>query len=223
MQFSDKLKMARQQQHYTQTQVAEQLHVSPKTISSWENARSFPDISTLVKISDFYDISLDRLLREDQTMMEHYETIDKHALRDKHIFQVTYFVNLVFILGFVIVHMLSNTPPILRQYGSWLMLAFFVNLIVLATHYPNYRLWIRSWPRRILLIILTIGIATIILLPFLNQPTNIPTDINSSAYSAQAAQGYLAGAKLGIAINIIAGTLSSIFIVFGSEEILDKN
>lgn len=59
MQFSDKLKLARQQQQLTQTQIAEQLHVSPKTISSWENARSFPDIGTLVRISDFYDISLD--------------------------------------------------------------------------------------------------------------------------------------------------------------------
>ncbi len=153
MQFSDKLKLARQQHQYTQTQVAEQLHVSSKTISSWENARSFPDIGTLVRISDLYDISLDRLLREDQTMMDHYEAIDKHALRDKRIFQVT----------------------------------------------------------------------TIISLTFLNQPTTIPTDVSSSAYSAQAVQGYLAGAKIGIAMRIILGTLSTIFIVFGSEDILDKN
>ena len=216
MQFSDKLKMARQQQHYTQTQVAEQLHVSPKTISSWENARSFPDISTLVKISDFYDISLDRLLREDQTMMEHYEAIDKQTIRDKRIFQVTYFFNLVLIFGFVIVRILSYTPPILQQIGGWLMLAFFVNLIVLATHYPDYRLWTRSWPRRILLIVLTIGFARIFFL--INQePITIPA--GDSYYQ----NGYAAGAQLRMVTFPIIQTLSTIFAVFGFESVLDKN
>lgn len=156
-------------------------------------------------------------------MMDHYEAIDKHALRDKRIFQVTYFVNLVLLLVIVIFKMVNNTPPVLNRYFGWVGLVFFINLIVLATHYPNYRLWIRSWPRRILLITLIIGIATIISLTFLNQPTTIPTDVSSSAYSAQAVQGYLAGAKIGIAMRIILGTLSTIFIVFGSEDILDKN
>lgn len=42
MQLSDKLKLARQQQHLTQTQVAEQLHVSAKTISSWKTHVASP-------------------------------------------------------------------------------------------------------------------------------------------------------------------------------------
>ena len=71
MQFSDKLKQARQQHHLTQMQVGTQLHVSAKTISSWENGRSFPDISTLVSISDLYQISLDQLRREDQDIVQH--------------------------------------------------------------------------------------------------------------------------------------------------------
>ncbi|KLI77049.1 MULTISPECIES: helix-turn-helix domain-containing protein [Lacticaseibacillus] len=216
MQFSDKLKLARQQHQYTQTQVAEQLHVSSKTVSSWENARSFPDIGTLVRISDLYDISLDRLLREDRTMMDHYEAIDKHALRDKRIFQVTYFVNLVLLLGIVIVKMLSNTPPILRQYGGWIGLVFVVNLIVLATHYPNYRLWIRSWPRRILLTILALSFATIFFL-LIQEPITVSS--GDSYYQT----GYIAGAQLRMVTLPIIQTLSTIFAIFGFEEILDKN
>jgi transcriptional regulator with XRE-family HTH domain len=206
MQFSDKLKMARHQQHYTQTQVAEQLHVSPKTISSWENARSFPDIGTLVKISDFYDISLDRLLREDQTMMDHYEAIDKQAIRDKRIFQFTYFTNLILLLGIVSLKMLTVMLPWVRQYAIGLSLIFIVNLIVLATHYPDYHQWVRSRPR---LALIFIG---------LYEPITVPGGDNSYAQEA-----YIAGSRMGIVLRGIAVTFSTIFIVFGSEEILDKN
>lgn len=218
MQLSDKLKLVRQQQHYTQTQVAEQLHVSPKTISSWENARSFPDIGTLVKISDLYDISLDRLLREDRTMMDHYEAIDKHALRDKRIFQVTYFVNLILLLGIVSLKMLTVMLPWVRQYTIGLSLIFIVNLIVLATHYPVYHQWVRSRPRLALFLILLVGLTTALIFIGLYEPIIVPGGNNAYAQEA-----YIAGSKMGIVLRGMAVTFSTIFIVFGSEEILDKN
>lgn len=220
MQFSDKLKLARQQHQYTQTQVAEQLHVSSKTISSWENARSFPDIGTLVKISDLYDISLDRLLREDQNMMDHYEAIDKHALRDKRIFQVTYFVNLILLLGIVSLKMLTVMLPLpwVRQYTIGLSLIFIVNLIVLATHYPDFHQWVRSRPRLALFLILLVGLTTALIFIGLYKPITVPSGDNSYAQEA-----YIAGSKMGIVLRGIAVTFSTIFIVFGSEKILDKN
>ncbi|WQH18740.1 helix-turn-helix transcriptional regulator [Lactiplantibacillus plantarum] len=39
MNFSDNLKIIRQQKKMTQTDIATQLHVSRQTISSWENGR----------------------------------------------------------------------------------------------------------------------------------------------------------------------------------------
>ena len=76
MQFSDKLKQARQQHHLTQMQVGTQLHVSAKTISSWENGRSFPDISTLVSISDLYQIFPNYILFEYLTDFGHLGSTD---------------------------------------------------------------------------------------------------------------------------------------------------
>ncbi|MCE2138365.1 helix-turn-helix domain-containing protein, partial [Streptococcus thermophilus] len=68
MNFSDNLKIIRQQKKMTQTDIATQLHVSRQTISSWENGRSYPDIGMLVQISMAYDFSVDQLLKGDLGM-----------------------------------------------------------------------------------------------------------------------------------------------------------
>lgn len=68
-----RLKDARIESGYTQEQIAEQLDVSRQTISSWENGRTFPDIVSVVSLSDIYDVSLDVLIKGDEKMLEHLE------------------------------------------------------------------------------------------------------------------------------------------------------
>ncbi len=46
------------------------LFVSRQTISSWETGRTYPDIDSLIALSNLYQISLDRLLKEDNGMVE---------------------------------------------------------------------------------------------------------------------------------------------------------
>ena len=53
--------------------IAERLGVSRQTVSNWENSRSFPDIGSVVKMSDLYSVSLDKLLKGDEAMMRHLE------------------------------------------------------------------------------------------------------------------------------------------------------
>ncbi|MFT8661222.1 helix-turn-helix transcriptional regulator, partial [Liquorilactobacillus ghanensis] len=57
MNLPSKLKLCRNKKRLTQQQVARMLCVSRKTISGWENSRSLPDINTLVKISNIYEVS----------------------------------------------------------------------------------------------------------------------------------------------------------------------
>lgn len=70
MKVSEQIKMRRQEMALTQDAVAKELHVSRQTISSWENARSYPDIEMLIQLSDFFSISLDQLLKGDTGMVE---------------------------------------------------------------------------------------------------------------------------------------------------------
>ena len=73
MEIGKKLKAARQNSGLTQEQAAERLFVSRQTISNWENEKTYPDIVSVVKLSDLYSISLDELLKGDSKMLEHLE------------------------------------------------------------------------------------------------------------------------------------------------------
>lgn len=59
-----KIKQARIHAGLTQEQAAEALGVSRQTISNWENDKTYPDIVSVVKMSDLYAISLDHLLKD---------------------------------------------------------------------------------------------------------------------------------------------------------------
>ena len=71
MEIGSKLKEARVQCTMTQEQVAEELQVSRQTISNWENEKSYPDILSVIKLSDLYKVSLDELLKGDIKMIRH--------------------------------------------------------------------------------------------------------------------------------------------------------
>ena len=95
MKFADKMKLYRRQKEWTQQDVAERLLISRKTISSWENGRSYPDIFMLVQISDLYHVSLNDLLREDHEMIDNYK--EEHTMNTKkdNTFTISYIINLL--------------------------------------------------------------------------------------------------------------------------------
>ena len=71
MELGEKLKQARAAAGLTQEQVAEALLVTRQTISNWENGRTYPDIESVVRLSEVYALSLDELLKGDRKMVEH--------------------------------------------------------------------------------------------------------------------------------------------------------
>lgn len=70
MNISEEIKNQRLKNNLTQEQLSELLNVSRSTVSSWEVGRNYPDLETIVAISDLFDISLDKLLRGDRKMIE---------------------------------------------------------------------------------------------------------------------------------------------------------
>lgn len=73
MEIEKKLKNARIEAGLTQEKAAEKINVSRQTISNWENEKSYPDIISVIALSDLYSVSLDELLKGDQKMAEHLE------------------------------------------------------------------------------------------------------------------------------------------------------
>ena len=62
-----KILKLRKEKGYTQTVLAERLHVSNKTISRWETGDGFPEISVLPKLAAELGTSVDCLLSQDDT------------------------------------------------------------------------------------------------------------------------------------------------------------
>ena len=72
MELGQLLKQARNEAAMTQEQAAESLGVSRQTVSNWENGKTFPDIISVIKMSDLYSVSLDRLLKEEEPVKKTY-------------------------------------------------------------------------------------------------------------------------------------------------------
>ncbi|TPR12147.1 helix-turn-helix domain-containing protein [Apilactobacillus timberlakei] len=70
MNLADKITYLRNQKNITQQQLANLFNVSRTTISSWENNRSIPDLEMVVKICDFFNVTLDYMLRNDKRTLK---------------------------------------------------------------------------------------------------------------------------------------------------------
>ena len=73
MEISKCIKDARQKNNISQESLAEQLGVSRQTISSWETGKSYPDIVSVIKMSDIFNISLDKMLKEDKKLVSNMQ------------------------------------------------------------------------------------------------------------------------------------------------------
>ncbi len=79
--FGNKLYNLRTQQNIGQKEFANYLHVSVSTISNYENNVHEPDLPTMVKIADYFNVSIDYLLnRTEYTYPMSY--LGRHMLPD---------------------------------------------------------------------------------------------------------------------------------------------
>lgn len=67
MALSDKLYSLRKKSGLSQEQLAEQLNVSRQAISKWESGHSTPESEKLLIISEYFNVSIDYLMKEEDT------------------------------------------------------------------------------------------------------------------------------------------------------------
>lgn len=61
--LAENLLLLRKQNRLTQEQVAEAVGVSRQALSKWETGESAPDLDNCVALANFYDVTLDDLVR----------------------------------------------------------------------------------------------------------------------------------------------------------------
>ena len=96
-----KLQIARNKQGLTQEQIAQQLQVSRQTISNWENNKSYPDIVSLITLSELYQISLDQLLKGDKAMIEHLSKSTSTVASNRRLLTAI-ILNIIILIAFIL-------------------------------------------------------------------------------------------------------------------------
>jgi len=72
MEIGTIIKNARNEAKLSQERAAEALGVSRQTVSNWETGKTYPDIISVIRMSDLYSVSLDHLLKEETSMKQTY-------------------------------------------------------------------------------------------------------------------------------------------------------
>ena len=70
MELGKQIKMHRQKAHLSQEELANRVYVSRQTISNWENDKCYPDVNSLILLSEIFQISLDKLIKGDIEVMK---------------------------------------------------------------------------------------------------------------------------------------------------------
>ena len=65
MELGIRIKELRNVQGINQDELANKLFVSRQTVSNWENGKSYPDIQSVLLLSEIFDVSVDNLLKGD--------------------------------------------------------------------------------------------------------------------------------------------------------------
>lgn len=109
MEIGNQIRKYRTALKLSQDDLAEKVYVTRQTISNWENSRNYPDIRSLVFLSNVFGVSLDILVKGDLEQMKdeiQAEDIRKFK-RDSRIYGI-------FLIGMMVLPM-----PLLRYLKMW--------------------------------------------------------------------------------------------------------
>lgn len=93
--FARTIKNARLKKGYTQSQLADLLNVSNKTISKWETGRGYPDITLLAKITSVLKLDYEELLQSNEYIIQKR----KKKRKDIFIISIVCFIFVITLIG----------------------------------------------------------------------------------------------------------------------------
>ena len=93
MELGKQIKKYRQESQLSQDELADRVYVSRQTISNWENDKTYPDVTSLVLLSEIFQISLDKLIKGDIDTMK--EVIKQEEIKKLNHYGAIYTVFLV--------------------------------------------------------------------------------------------------------------------------------
>ena len=124
MELGKQIKRYRMEANLSQEELADKVFVSRQTISNWENDKNYPDIKSLVLMSEVFHVSLDYLVKGDLERMK--KEIDQQEYAE---FQKNGNIFSVLFVALLIV------PVPLVMIFEWLGLVFYIGLFAIGMYY----------------------------------------------------------------------------------------
>ena len=119
MNLGKKIVKIRKDNKMSQEELAEALNVTRQTISNWENSKNYPDIETLILISDKFNISLDILLKGDKEMIENIDKKIKNNKKLKDIIIALIIIIFLLIISIFIYDKYDYYKTLNTDYGDY--------------------------------------------------------------------------------------------------------
>lgn len=153
MNIGDKLHQARIKASLTQEQTAEALGISRQTVSNWENQKTYPDIRSVVMLSDLYNVSLDYLLKAKEEpavsdylnyLEESTDTVKSKTKLSKFILIITYL--LIWSSSIMLFWYFTNTSDSMKYSLAFLWTLLPVTTLVITVIIGRNNYWgKRKW------------------------------------------------------------------------------
>ena len=97
MELGKKIKELRAEKNWSQEMLAERAYVSRQTVSNWETEKNYPDVHSLLILSDIFGVSLDELIKGDvDTMKETIKNDEGKRLKRLEVIAVIEMLALMF-------------------------------------------------------------------------------------------------------------------------------
>ena len=109
MELGNQIKKYRQEARLSQEELANRVYVSRQTISNWENDKSYPDVNSLVLLSEIFQISLDKLIKGDIDIMK--DTIKKEEVEKMEQYGTVYTI--------LLIATVVSAVPLFMWLGTW--------------------------------------------------------------------------------------------------------
>lgn len=127
MEIGKRIKELRNAKGWNQEVFAEKTFVSRQTVSAWENDKTYPDVKSLLLMSEIFEVSLDDLIKGD------IETMHKEINQDtiSHFQKWSTIFTIGFIIGILIPYPLVH---FFKWVGLAVFLLYFLALFALALY-----------------------------------------------------------------------------------------
>ena len=124
MELGKQIKKHRQEAHLSQDELANRIYVSRQTISNWENDKSYPDVNSLVLLSEIFQVSLDTLVKGDIDIMK--EVIQKEEIAKMNRYGTIYTILLIVTV--------VSAVPLFMWLGTWAFIPWGI-IFAIAMHF----------------------------------------------------------------------------------------